>query len=336
MALRRIDLFICHASEDKGALARPLAEELRARNWSVWYDEFELALGDDLRQTIDRGLAEARFGLVVLSPRFFGKKWPQRELDGLTARETTGSSKVILPVWHEVDEAYVAHYSPTLAGKVAVKSTAGIPAIVAQIESVLARPPSVLRPAEEAPADERTDERSLPKPHNTSASDPRTVRNLQEKPGRAFPERPSRRQKMPREWIMRHILDAATNRLLRYGFHNTTMKDIAGDADVSTASIYTYFPTKQDLYERVSKRVLAPDERYLGRGFDDSKSPLQELTDAGQEYLSFGIEYPGFFQVIAEPSVFGAPSSDLTKWAICFRPPWFVGCRGDGVSSGEC
>jgi WD40 repeat protein len=134
------DLFISHASEDKDAVTRPLAQALRSRGWSVWFDEFELTLGDSLRRKIDDGLAEARFGLVVLSPNFFAKEWPQRELDGLTARETAGSEKVILPVWHEVDNEYVARYSPTLADKLAVRSTAGIPAIVDQIERVLGTP----------------------------------------------------------------------------------------------------------------------------------------------------------------------------------------------------
>ncbi len=131
------DFFISHASEDKDAIARPIAEELQRRGHSVWFDEFELTLGDSLGRSIDRGLAECRFGLVILSPSFFAKEWPQRELDGLTTREVAGSTKVILPVWHEVDQAYVANFSPPLAGKLAVHSTVGIPAIVAQIERAL-------------------------------------------------------------------------------------------------------------------------------------------------------------------------------------------------------
>lgn len=133
------DVFISHASEDKDAIARPLAAELQSRGHSVWFDDFELTLGDSLRRSIDRGLAESRFGLVILSPSFFAKQWPQRELDGLTTREIAGSTKVILPVWHEVDHAYVANFSPPLADKLAVQSTVGIPAIVAQIERALAK-----------------------------------------------------------------------------------------------------------------------------------------------------------------------------------------------------
>lgn len=142
------DIFISHASEDKDVIARPITEELLRRGQSVWFDEFELTLGDSLRQSIDRGLAESRFGLVILSPSFFAKKWPQRELDGLTTREIEGSTKVILPVWHEVDHAYVAKFSPPLADKLAVGSIVGIPAIVDEIERALAKADAISNPAE--------------------------------------------------------------------------------------------------------------------------------------------------------------------------------------------
>jgi len=72
------DVFICHASEDKEDFVRPLAEALRARHLDVWYDEFTLSIGDSLREAIDRGLADSRFGIVVFSRNFFQKRWPQR------------------------------------------------------------------------------------------------------------------------------------------------------------------------------------------------------------------------------------------------------------------
>lgn len=68
------DAFICHASEDKESFVRPLAEELSRRGLRIWYDEFTLKVGDSLRKSIDRGLAESDYGIVVLSPNFFQKK----------------------------------------------------------------------------------------------------------------------------------------------------------------------------------------------------------------------------------------------------------------------
>lgn len=86
----RWDVFISHASEDKGDAARPLANELSSRGLRVWFDETTLELGDSLQVKIDEGLANSRFGIVLLSKAFFEKNWPKRELDGLVSREVAG------------------------------------------------------------------------------------------------------------------------------------------------------------------------------------------------------------------------------------------------------
>ena len=127
------DVFISHASEDKETFVRALAERLRAEHLEVWFDEFTLRLGDSLRQSIDHGLARSRFGIVVLSHAFFAKQWPQRELDGLTAREIDQRNRVILPVWHGVTRKDVLDYSPPLADVLGADSASGIDAVVTRI-----------------------------------------------------------------------------------------------------------------------------------------------------------------------------------------------------------
>jgi len=119
---RQFDLFISHASEDKDEFVRPLADVLQALGVDVWYDEFQLKVGDSLRRSIDKGLANSRFGVVVLSSAFFAKNWPQYELDGLVAREMN-VAKVILPIWHRVTKDEVMKFSPTLADRVALNSS---------------------------------------------------------------------------------------------------------------------------------------------------------------------------------------------------------------------
>lgn len=116
------DVFISHAGEDKDEFVRPLARELEGLGFRVWYDEFQLKVGDSLRRSIDRGLVNSRYGVVVLSSAFFEKNWPQYELDGLVAREASGS-KVVLPIWHKVSKDQVMSYSPPLADKVALNSS---------------------------------------------------------------------------------------------------------------------------------------------------------------------------------------------------------------------
>jgi hypothetical protein len=122
-AEKEYDVFICHATEDKEAIVRPLAHALRDRGLVVWYDEFELRVGSSLRRNIDTGLANSRFGVVVLSNDFFNKGWANYELDGLVTRDVASAgAQIILPIWHRVTKDEVMHYSPSLADKVALRS----------------------------------------------------------------------------------------------------------------------------------------------------------------------------------------------------------------------
>lgn len=119
---REFDVFVSHASEDKDSVVRPLAHALQARALEVWFDEFELRIGDSLRRKIDAGIARSRFGIVVLSHAFFAKDWPQYELDGLVTMSVSGK-QVLLPLWHEISKDEVMNQSPSLADKVALRTS---------------------------------------------------------------------------------------------------------------------------------------------------------------------------------------------------------------------
>ncbi len=126
------DVFISHASEDKEAVARPIAEELRARGFAVWYDEYEIKVGDSIPKKIDEGLG-SRFGVVVLSPSFFAKNWPKKELEALLQREADEGAKIILPVWHQVTADEVSKHSKLLATRRAALMSKGVKAVVDEI-----------------------------------------------------------------------------------------------------------------------------------------------------------------------------------------------------------
>lgn len=115
------DVFVSHATEDKDDFVRDFVKCLQQDGLKVWYDEFTLRVGDSLRRSIDNGLKNSRYGIVVLSEAFFSKEWPQRELDGLFAREVNGE-KVILPIWHKISKNEVLKFSPIIADMLALNT----------------------------------------------------------------------------------------------------------------------------------------------------------------------------------------------------------------------
>jgi hypothetical protein len=142
------DVFLCHASEDKPTVVLPLVLTLERRGLSVWLDQMTMQIGDSITRKIDEGLANSRFGVVIVSSAFLSKNWPKRELDALAARETETNQVVVLPVWHGVIYDEVAAYSPTLASKLAAHTRNGIEAVAEQIEircKSFSAPPSRLK-----------------------------------------------------------------------------------------------------------------------------------------------------------------------------------------------
>lgn len=109
------DVFISHASEDKDSFVSPLVEALQDAGIRVWYDATTMQWGKGLREQIDNGIKRSKYAIVVLSKSFFSKKWPQRELDGILAKETiTGATP--LPIWYDITHEEIYEFSPTLAG----------------------------------------------------------------------------------------------------------------------------------------------------------------------------------------------------------------------------
>lgn len=136
-SFKKYDVFISHASEDKDRIVRPLATALKNRGITVWYDEFELKIGDSLRRKIDRGLANSRFGIVIISRAFIAKGWTNYELDGMITKSISGE-QIILPIWHDITKQEVIDYSPSLADKVARNTaTSTVDEIAEEIASLI-------------------------------------------------------------------------------------------------------------------------------------------------------------------------------------------------------
>ena len=135
---RKRNVFISHFhAADTDAVVRPLAAALQEQGLSVWYDDLVSDNGDSLRGIIDTGLANGRFGIVVLSQHFLARQWPQNELDSMLTLRQTGKQG-ILPIWHKLTKDEVIAHSPPLAHSISRGTTeATIAEIAAEIAEVI-------------------------------------------------------------------------------------------------------------------------------------------------------------------------------------------------------
>ena len=92
------DIFLCHASEDKEEIVRPIAKALEQAEITYWYDEAEIIWGDKIIDKIQEGLKISRFVIVVLSESFLSKPYPKSELNAALNIEASTAEIRVLPL----------------------------------------------------------------------------------------------------------------------------------------------------------------------------------------------------------------------------------------------
>jgi hypothetical protein len=90
-------VFLSYSQEDKET-ARYIADELRRSGVSTWFDEWELQLGDSLRQNIERSVSSSDYVLVLLSPASVRSDWVKNEITVALSRELKDRAIRLLPV----------------------------------------------------------------------------------------------------------------------------------------------------------------------------------------------------------------------------------------------
>jgi TIR domain len=113
------DVFLCHAGEDKTGIMLPLARLLQVEGVSCWQDEAEIEWGDDLVNKVNEGLRVSRYVVVILSPSFVGKPWPEKELNSALGLEASSGGVKVLPllVGAESERKRILEAYPLLGSK---------------------------------------------------------------------------------------------------------------------------------------------------------------------------------------------------------------------------
>lgn len=97
-------VFISHSSQDKDFVDE-LANNLMSNSISVWYDKWEIKVGDSLINKINDGINECSFMIVVLSENSISSDWVQIELNaGLMMNLEKKSVKILPLLLHNVKD----------------------------------------------------------------------------------------------------------------------------------------------------------------------------------------------------------------------------------------
>lgn len=132
------DIFLCHAWDDRQGAAKQLHDLLEARGVKVWFSEKDVGLGVPLMRAIDKGLANSRIGIVLVTPallrRLPAEGIADKELSALLARER------LIPVVHNTTYDALRDVSPLLASRsglsTAEETMAGVAEKLAELVTI--------------------------------------------------------------------------------------------------------------------------------------------------------------------------------------------------------
>ena len=91
------EVFIAYASEDL-PWVKQLAEKLREAGVVVFFDKWEIKLGENFVTAMERGLTGSAAGIVVLSPDAVASPWVEEERSVLVRRSKDDPRRMVVPV----------------------------------------------------------------------------------------------------------------------------------------------------------------------------------------------------------------------------------------------
>lgn len=131
------DVFLCHAWDDRQGAAKELHDLLVTAGVKVWFSEKDLVLGVPMMRAIDKGLANSRIGLVLVTPALLTRLPKEgvadKELSALLARDQ------LIPIVHNTTYEKLRDISPLLGSRSGLDTSEdSMSVVVAKIAELVA------------------------------------------------------------------------------------------------------------------------------------------------------------------------------------------------------
>jgi len=124
------DVFLCHAWDDRQGPAKELHNLLVAAGVKVWFSEKDLGLGVPMMRAIDKGLANSRIGLVLVTPALLARLPKESVADKELSALLAGNQ--LVPIVHNTTYEALRNVSPLLASRSGLDTAEDSMAVVAE------------------------------------------------------------------------------------------------------------------------------------------------------------------------------------------------------------
>jgi TetR/AcrR family transcriptional regulator len=106
------------------------------------------------------------------------------------------------------------------------------------------------------------------------------------------------RREREKEQRRSDIVDAAERVFFHKGWRDSTMDDVAADAELAKATLYLYFKNKEDLYCAILLRGSHVLHDLFAEAVAGSSRGIEKVEAVGRAYVRFFIEHRDYFDAM--------------------------------------
>src|SRR5687768_10307420 len=106
------------------------------------------------------------------------------------------------------------------------------------------------------------------------------------------------RQQRDRDRLQQAILTAARELFVTEGYRNVSMRKIAERIEYSAAAIYSYFPSKDDIFFALAEEGFRKLADHVRLAIEGTPEPLQRLRRGLWAFYEFSKTHPEYFELM--------------------------------------
>jgi AcrR family transcriptional regulator len=125
------------------------------------------------------------------------------------------------------------------------------------------------------------------------------------------------RQQRDRDRLRDTILTAARELFVAEGYRNVSMRKIADRIEYSPAAIYSYFPSKDDIFFALAEEGFRKLTMHIGGALEQVPDPLARLRRGLLAFYEFSKTNPEYFELMFIDRSVPSLSQDFQRFEFC-------------------
>ena len=108
----------------------------------------------------------------------------------------------------------------------------------------------------------------------------------------------SERKEREKEQRRNDIIDAAEKIFFKKGLNNSTMDEVAEEAELSKGTLYLYFKSKEEIYFEIKLRAINILNGMFKESISENKTGFENCMEIGRTYVVFLNDYSNYFKTM--------------------------------------